>query len=655
MKPTEEILQGAIYNATQTCRTSLSDCIQFETLMKNEWAENRLADFNLWASGVGASVKGKASLDARLATRPDARDVVANLLQVLTGAIEECKALVGGSAEASHTGDDGHSSSDQEEDPPRSLSPWSDDTESDPDLEAGLEDSSSPLGKAKETVNSILDLLVRIAITIRRSGTQSRLRKADRKFKIEDHEDLQRHLVVVMLSQGPFSSDYTFSTERTDASKITPIQWRLINCNLKRRNRFLYAQKHSDALDTPSSSTVPSSETPKPEIQDLPARPLGSTPVQKPSTKSVAMATSASGITDLPAVLPALPKGPVSSHATRTNLSTTVIKLPYPHPPKVDEDAMVFSCPCCCQTLPVAMLEMSRWKKHLAEDIQPYTCVLPGCPSPETLYVTKKEWDLHLREDHGSTDMWTCFACLDSLQLETEADFVAHTVQEHSETISQGQIHALAAACKKSITAEITSCPLCAWPTLEEGEVSQIAVLDHIAEHVHAFSLRALPWAPDAVHETEAAVEKAATKVEPWLTKRNFTSKTLTVIESSTTAPAPPLPPTHYFETHDYFAEDSDNSSRSTVSDGTIERELREEPPLLFEDSNNEVDIAEPNDEADESREEDEDSDNGDDTDSDNFVSENVFKLPEESEKESSGYVSRYSFPLPVLIKSTVV
>lgn len=49
-----------------------------------------------------------------------------------------------------------------------------------------------PLGKAKETVNSILDLLVRIAITIRKSGTQSRLRKADRKFKIEDHEDLQR-------------------------------------------------------------------------------------------------------------------------------------------------------------------------------------------------------------------------------------------------------------------------------------------------------------------------------------------------------------------------------------------------------------------------------------------------------------------------------
>lgn len=90
MKPPPE---EAIYNATQICRKSLSDCIQSDELMQNEWAENRLADFNLWASGLGASVQGRASLDARLASRPDAQDAVANLLQVLTDAVEHCKAL----------------------------------------------------------------------------------------------------------------------------------------------------------------------------------------------------------------------------------------------------------------------------------------------------------------------------------------------------------------------------------------------------------------------------------------------------------------------------------------------------------------------------------------------------------------------------------
>jgi hypothetical protein len=87
-------------------------------------------------------------------------------------------------------------------------------------------------------------------------------------------------------------------------------------------------------------------------------------------------------------------------------------------------------------------------RKHLAEDIQPYTCVLAGCPTPEVLFVTKKAWESHLRADHGSTDKWTCFACLDSLHFKAEADFVAHTLQEHGETTSEVQMPALAAACK---------------------------------------------------------------------------------------------------------------------------------------------------------------------------------------------------------------
>lgn len=83
----------AIYSATQTCRQPLSDCILLENLMQTEWAENCLADFNLWVSDIGASVQEKASLDARLTTRPDTRDAVANLLDVLTGTIGECKDL----------------------------------------------------------------------------------------------------------------------------------------------------------------------------------------------------------------------------------------------------------------------------------------------------------------------------------------------------------------------------------------------------------------------------------------------------------------------------------------------------------------------------------------------------------------------------------
>ena len=61
--------------------------------MDHGWAENRLADFNLWVAGVGASAKRRASLDERLALEPEVRAVVTNLLITLKVLVEKCKEL----------------------------------------------------------------------------------------------------------------------------------------------------------------------------------------------------------------------------------------------------------------------------------------------------------------------------------------------------------------------------------------------------------------------------------------------------------------------------------------------------------------------------------------------------------------------------------
>lgn len=42
----------------------------------------------------------------------------------------------------------------------------------------------------------------------------------------------------------------------------------------------------------------------------------------------------------------------------------------------------------------------------------------------------------------------------------------------------------------------VKSCPLCDWSGGED-DVDQRALLDHIAKHVHSFSLQAFPWADD--------------------------------------------------------------------------------------------------------------------------------------------------------------
>jgi len=213
-------------------------------------------------------------------------------------------------------------------------------------------------------------------------------------------------------------------------------------------------------------------------------------------------------------------------------------------------------------------------RKHLAEDLCPYTCVLPNCPKPEILYNTKEAWKTHLLEDHESTESWVCFACIDAVQFDQEDAFIAHTLQVHHNTIPRDQIPALKSICRRSTTAEISSCPLCTWPTVGDGEVDREALVNHIAEHVHAFSLRSLPWAPgDDEHKDDKRIEYSAAKVQEWLEKYELSMESTQEIPPLVKTEKPSVP--HYFDLNEYFAENTESSSDSgSVSNDTMKREL---------------------------------------------------------------------------------
>ena len=85
--------ESVLYDATTACRKSLAECVKVDKLMEDKWAALRLADFNLWAAGIGASARHKASLDARLSLKPDVRDVVAKILQMLKSSVDDCREL----------------------------------------------------------------------------------------------------------------------------------------------------------------------------------------------------------------------------------------------------------------------------------------------------------------------------------------------------------------------------------------------------------------------------------------------------------------------------------------------------------------------------------------------------------------------------------
>ena len=89
----DEAASWPIFQATDQCRHSLQRCQAIPSLMQDDWAENRLMDFSLWASGVGASGRSAASLDQRLVSQPAVGAVVLGLLSSLTKLIELCVEL----------------------------------------------------------------------------------------------------------------------------------------------------------------------------------------------------------------------------------------------------------------------------------------------------------------------------------------------------------------------------------------------------------------------------------------------------------------------------------------------------------------------------------------------------------------------------------
>ncbi|KKP00179.1 hypothetical protein THAR02_07703 [Trichoderma harzianum] len=482
--------------------------------MESEWAENSLANFRLWAAGLGVFAGGKASLDKRLSVDSLTGNLIKNLLILLKGLIDNCEALASGRLQ-DITDDDFSEQDTQEEQleiaqsPPGAFSPWS--TSSSTDYESEIESdfplvNDSPLQTSKKEVEQILEELSRLAVAIRKSGNASRNQKADRLFKREDHEDFYKHLIVVVLGRG---SQYGRQTYDIDPGLLSPIQERLILSNLRRRNRFQYAQTHSkklavdaasrqrEVLGSQGTSAIlakdgiergEDSEQQEQKSLTIEKQPQVQDKTDRRST--ILTATSASAFEP---ITPAeFQRKPVSSQIAKTKVTLTTAKIEYPRPPPLKDGVEHFQCPCCYQVLPSMFHQGVQWKKHLARDVLPYTCIIADCPYPDRLYIDRSDWMAHVQNDHPPR--WECLPCRNvkemPLLFASVDEFLKHTKQDHGDSISEDLYSTLVDASTRPAPFEMTQCPLCD----QEGQMDSKELIDHIAEHVHSFSLRSLPW-----------------------------------------------------------------------------------------------------------------------------------------------------------------
>lgn len=359
-------------------------------------------------------------------------------------------------------------------------------------------------------VEDSLHQLVRLTVAIRKAGTRSRLRKADSSYDPGSPQirSFRRHLELLLLVHPDKHGCSESSKQQLDPAQLTQIQLRLIEANLRRRNRFLYAQKHAQKLgvnyaprkDLPSEGPVLAQPAARSNIGNTTSLPqVVNVPIED---HLQAQSTTTATRVDDPIVIP--PKQVIKS--ATTVVSTTSSRIAYPKPPLIFDHQIFFTCPCCCQSLPAAVGRGNQWKKHLIGDILPYTCIIEECSQIDTFYMTKETWLSHMDEEHGGVEQWLCHACSQKNINATFVDsinFTTHLEEQHSKGIKPQQIPMLLLAWRRKAPLTFSSCPLCGFESDDQN-----ALLDHTAEHIHSFSLRSLPWGPGTSLGEEVEEEK---------------------------------------------------------------------------------------------------------------------------------------------------
>ncbi|KAK4231944.1 hypothetical protein QBC38DRAFT_439599 [Podospora fimiseda] len=351
--------------------------------------------------------------------------------------------------------------------------------------------------------------LAMIGVAIRQTGKASRSRKAGKTFNPDDYQELRKHFECIVLLQ-PSEPEHGFPADdshedsivqqaekamavRLDALRLsnqTAVQNRLVEANLRRRHRFLLAQKRSQKI---KNYQPKGSEDTKVAAHSLhmPA-PVTISPSlfaqnNTPETRIPGAAKHIQTLVDI-------------SDLTKASTAEGTLKYDMKRAAReastVAQSQISFIASgtesqnhrCELKTLPVQVFESStEWKRHLIGDLCPYTCVSEHCPEPQRTYTTKKAWEAHMEKDHPI--QWRCVLCEEDLVFWLQGGMEQHIATDHEPGMDTHSLETLL-SWSEIQPMGIRSCPLCS----SYGPEDSSELLNHIVRHAYEFALRSLPW-----------------------------------------------------------------------------------------------------------------------------------------------------------------
>ncbi|KAL6804133.1 hypothetical protein J3E68DRAFT_423041 [Trichoderma sp. SZMC 28012] len=158
------------------------------------------------------------------------------------------------------------------------------------------------------------------------------------------------------------------------------------------------------------------------------------------------------------------------------------------------EAAGEICCPFCCVSLPARdVIDKSKWKLHVKNDLDSYVCLFEGCESPEEVYSHSSTWLKHMSSHYMR---WRCVSKSHAeFQSTTKSEYVDHMRVAHPGKFTDAQLDILAIRNARPKGSMFKPCPFC-----DEKEVDG-KMADHVARHLLPLALKSLPSYEEYIEE----------------------------------------------------------------------------------------------------------------------------------------------------------
>ena len=228
-------------------------------------------------------------------------------------------------------------------------------------------------------IKAILGQLTRISTAIRQSGAKYRYRKADASLKKKDFEEFKTHLTVVILMNSVEAKNEEPAERNeilpyiTDSEQLTEVQKRLINANIVRRNRIMFATRSMKPIETPIGQQqqqaraveVPiAAAEPTPRFSQEPTKRISDGPAIPPQVPSIMAPSITQTATEMGSQfnLQHAVEPKKSTPSVITRVTQTGATQDYPSCPEPISDELL-QCPYCADLLPaIYSNNQTRWR-----------------------------------------------------------------------------------------------------------------------------------------------------------------------------------------------------------------------------------------------------------------------------------------------------